>query len=113
MSAAPHNFSQAEGEFDLPTALAIDGEGKIFVADYNNSRIQIFSSQGDYKTEFKIKGDFTNPFCLGLYDEITGVDEANFAIFVYVLVEGSDQVIRYESEEHYLAENNELPEREE
>ena len=36
-----------------------------------------------------------------------------FAAFLFVLVEGSGQVVKYESEEHYLDQNGELPPREE
>ena len=34
---------QAEGEFHLPHSIAIDADGKLYVADRSNKRIQIFS----------------------------------------------------------------------
>jgi len=35
------------GQFNLPHAIAVDRRGRVFVADRENSRIQIFSSAGD------------------------------------------------------------------
>lgn len=34
------------GEFDLPHGLALDAQGRLYVADRNNSRIQLFDSNG-------------------------------------------------------------------
>ena len=36
------------GEFNLPHAIAVDRSGRVFVADRENSRIQIFSSNGEF-----------------------------------------------------------------
>ncbi|MBU8871851.1 MAG: hypothetical protein KOO60_13375 [Gemmatimonadales bacterium] len=100
--------SVAEGEFDQPLALAVDGSGRIFVADSNNSRIQIFSPLGEYMTSFKIKGDSSQPYSLGpvLY-------EGFHAAYIFVLMEGADKVFKFQSEEHYFDENGELFPREE
>ena len=42
----------APGEFNLPHGLAIDSSGKVYVADRENSRVQIFSPDGEYLTEW-------------------------------------------------------------
>ena len=39
---------KASGEFHLPHSIAIDSEGKLYVADRANKRIQIFSPEGDF-----------------------------------------------------------------
>ena len=39
---------KAEGEFHLPHSIASDPEGKLYVADRSNKRIQIFSSEGEF-----------------------------------------------------------------
>jgi DNA-binding beta-propeller fold protein YncE len=39
---------KAEGEFHLPHSIAIDPDGKLYVADRSNKRIQIFSPDGDF-----------------------------------------------------------------
>ena len=37
-----------EGDFDIPHGLAMDSLGRLFVADRNNNRIQIFTQDGDF-----------------------------------------------------------------
>jgi DNA-binding beta-propeller fold protein YncE len=39
---------KAPGEFHLPHSVAIDSDGKLYVADRANKRIQIFSPDGDF-----------------------------------------------------------------
>jgi sugar lactone lactonase YvrE len=36
------------GEFDTPHALAFDSKGRLFVADRNNNRIQVFDQDGNF-----------------------------------------------------------------
>ena len=38
----------APGEFDTPHAIAMDSKGRLFVADRNNNRIQIFDQEGKF-----------------------------------------------------------------
>ena len=38
----------APGQFDVPHALAMDSRGRLFVADRNNNRIQIFDQDGNF-----------------------------------------------------------------
>ncbi len=44
------------GEFAMPHALAMDSEGRLFVADRGNLRLQIFDQQGQYLDEYKQYG---------------------------------------------------------
>ncbi len=101
--------SDADGEFDHPAALAIDGSGKIFVADSGNSRVQIFDPDGTYRARFQIRGDNPLPISLGLVDDRQSGDLVHYAAYVFILTEGSDQVLKMISSEQYLAENGELP----
>lgn len=41
-----------EGQFDGPSGLCVDGEGRIAVADWNNHRIQVFSPEGIFLFKF-------------------------------------------------------------
>jgi sugar lactone lactonase YvrE len=41
-----------EGEFNLPHAIAVDSAANVYVADRENSRIQIFDTQGNFKREW-------------------------------------------------------------
>jgi sugar lactone lactonase YvrE len=43
----------ASGEFDLPHSLAMDSQGRLFVADTNNQRIQIFDPDGRFLAAWK------------------------------------------------------------
>lgn len=42
----------AEGQFDGPSGISVDGEGRIIVADWNNHRIQVFSPNGMFLFKF-------------------------------------------------------------
>jgi len=42
-----------ESEFNNPHALALDGKGRLYVADRVNNRIQIFSQDGKFISEWK------------------------------------------------------------
>ena len=46
-------FGGAPGEFRTPHALAFDSQGRLFVADRGNNRIQIFDQQGNLLEEWK------------------------------------------------------------
>ena len=41
------------GEFDLPHSLAMDSQGRLFVADLNNFRVQAFTQDGTFLFEWK------------------------------------------------------------
>ena len=43
----------APGEFGTPHGLAFDSTGRLFVADRDNNRIQIFSQDGEFLAEWK------------------------------------------------------------
>ena len=44
-------FGTGPGEFDQPHSLAFDSKGRLYVADRNNNRIQIFDQDGNYISE--------------------------------------------------------------
>ncbi len=52
----------APGEFDIPHALAMDSQGRLFVADRQNNRIQIFDQDGKFLDQWT---QFSRPS--GLY----------------------------------------------
>src|SRR5262249_13688275 len=41
------------GEFDQPHGLAFDSKGRLYVADRNNNRIQVFDQNGKYISEMR------------------------------------------------------------
>ena len=44
---------KGQGEFDQLHGIAMDSQGRIFVADRGNSRVQIFDSSGKFVAEWK------------------------------------------------------------
>jgi DNA-binding beta-propeller fold protein YncE len=46
-----------KGQFDSPTAIAVDGNGTVFIADTGNGRIEKFSSTGAFLGIVKIAGN--------------------------------------------------------
>jgi sugar lactone lactonase YvrE len=47
------SLGSAPGEFDVPHALALDSQGRLFVADRSNKRIQIFDQDGNFLAQWK------------------------------------------------------------
>ena len=41
------------GDFDIPHALAMDSQGRLFVGDRNNNRIQIFDQDGNFLDQWR------------------------------------------------------------
>ena len=46
-------WGDGPGEFKTPHALAFDSQGRLFVADRGNNRLQIFDSEGKFIAEWK------------------------------------------------------------
>jgi DNA-binding beta-propeller fold protein YncE len=46
-------LGSAPGDIDIPHALAMDSQGRLFVGDRNNNRIQIFDQDGKFIAEWK------------------------------------------------------------
>ncbi len=53
---------RGEGQFNFPTDLAIDGQGRVHVSDSMNFRIQTFSADGEFVSRFGEAGDTTGRF---------------------------------------------------
>lgn len=68
-----------EGDFDLPHGLALDGAGRLYVADRSNSRVQVFDREGSFISEW-LRDKVGRPYGIA-------VDRAG-SVFV---VDGGDQ----------------------
>jgi peptidylamidoglycolate lyase len=44
---------QGPGEFDLPHSVVVDAQGRVYVADRNNLRIQVFDAHGKFIAQWK------------------------------------------------------------
>lgn len=51
------NPGHGKGEFNLPTDLAVDVQGRVYVTDAVNARIQVFSKEGAFLRAFGEAGD--------------------------------------------------------
>lgn len=51
-----YNPGSGPGEFDHPADVAVDSQGRIYVADTRNHRIQIFDADGNYLSEISNPG---------------------------------------------------------
>jgi hypothetical protein len=106
----------AAGEFNAPSGLAVDGKGRIFVADTGNNRVQVFTPlTGDpraYELQFGSAGDTPRPTSIGVIDQVVPGD-VHFGAFVFVHLAETNRVARFISSEHaaYLEEDKpiELP----
>jgi hypothetical protein len=50
------NGAFAPGQFNTPRGIAVDAQGNVYVADSGNRRIQVFDSEGTFKTMFLLQG---------------------------------------------------------
>lgn len=50
------------GEFNFPTHLAVDAQGRIYVTDAMNSRVQVFDAEGRFQREIGSLGDGSGHF---------------------------------------------------
>ena len=62
------DLPESKGSFWGPRGVAVDAEGRVYVADTGNKRIVIFDEDGNYLTEFGTAG-----FDPGQFDEPVGV----------------------------------------
>ena len=60
--------SDADGEFDDPSGVAVDGLGKIYVADGGNDRLQCFDSAGAFDFVLGAPGDIPSPTSVAVLD---------------------------------------------
>lgn len=68
-----------KGQLDLPHGIAVDTEDRVYVADRNNARIQVFGAAGGYLDSWS-GPDLGRPF---------GVEVANGVVYV---IDGGDQI---------------------
>ena len=103
--------SDAAGAFDTPTAVGVDGSGRVFVGDTGNDRIQIFSAAGHYELQFGTAESTPAPTSLAVVDVRvgTGVGDVDYAAYVFVVTPGSGHVRRFISSEHYIYIHREPP----
>lgn len=53
------------GEFDLPHAIDVDDAGRVYVADRENARVQVFDGRGSFLTEWR-GADLGRPYSVAV-----------------------------------------------
>ena len=46
------SYGSAKGQFCFPRFITIDNQGFVYVSDWDNNRIQVFTSEGKYISQF-------------------------------------------------------------
>jgi hypothetical protein len=86
------------GQFNYPHSVAVDGSGNVYVADYNNDRIQKFTSTGVYVTKWGSpglgEGQFNHPTSVA-------VDQLGY---VYVADMGNNHIQKFTSTGVYVTQ---------
>ena len=81
---------EGQGEFKYPLGIDISDDGKVFIADTGNHRIQVFGLKGDFKYMFNVKSgpkdkpsDPVDVLASGLKNYLYVSDNDNHKIKVY------------------------------
>jgi sugar lactone lactonase YvrE len=80
---------KGDGEFDTVHGLAVDKDGRIYVADRSNDRIQVFEEDGTWVATWP---NIASPACVW-------VDESNA---VWVCGRTTNRMLKYDTEGHLL-----------
>jgi len=78
-----------QGKFDSPSDIVSDEKGNLYIADLENSRVNVYSNDGIFKNEIKVPNQ--NPYKLTYSDNK-----------LYILVESNEQIYIYNVDENAL-----------
>jgi len=48
-------WGSGNGQFKMPTSLAVDAKGRVYVSDYMNDRIQVFTPDGKHRRTIRVR----------------------------------------------------------
>jgi len=90
------------GQFILPHGIAVDSAGLVYVADRENSRVQIFNPRGEYLREWKF---LNRPYDIFIDEQdLLHIAEGGFLNYMHKRAEGPlpahDQTMIYPPEGH-------------
>ena len=83
-----------KGQLNGPAGICVDTEGKLYVCDQLNSRIQVFSKENNFLTAFG-KEHFSKPQAIELYDKWAFVSDC-----------GSNLIFKLQQSDHKLVKKS-------
>lgn len=86
------------GQFDMPMGLAVDRTGKVYVADSDNDRIQVFDNSGAYITEWGSSGSGNGQFSTPVAIAVDGAGT------VFVVDQGNARIQVFDSDGSYITQ---------
>ncbi len=101
--------SEEPGEFHSPRGVDVDGSGRSFICDTDNSRVQIFA-EGEYSFYFVVDAENDRrPVSISVMDREVSPIEIFYAAFVYVMVPDDGLIYKYISSEEFADRNPGVP----
>ncbi|MFH0952626.1 MAG: T9SS type A sorting domain-containing protein [Patescibacteria group bacterium] len=88
-----------DGQFNYPHGVAIASDGNVYVADYNNHRIQVFTADGTFVSKWGEQGsgdgqfNFPHGVAITTNGNVYVVDNSNHRIQEFVIYEPHNLVI--------------------
>ena len=102
--------SSADGEFDMPRFVSIDGSGRIFVADHGNDRMQIFDAEGGHLISYGDDQRMPAPLSMAVIDDwLGGPNNVLWGAIIFVQIDDGARIRKYVSDDWYKRENQEPP----
>ncbi len=83
--------------FLQPEGIAVDGNGKVYIADYGNNRIQVFTSDGNFLTKWGREGSGD-----GEFKEPTAI-AADLDGNIYVVDSKNDRIQKFSSDGKFIS----------
>lgn len=96
------SFGTGNGQFDQPEGIARDSNGNIYVVDYNNHRIQKFSSTGTYLDKWGSQGNWYGQFS---FPHGIAIDNNDV---VYVADSSNNRIQTFDTDGNYLSQFGEF-----
>lgn len=101
--------SEEPGEFHSPRGVNIDGSGRSFICDTDNSRVQIFQV-GEYDFHFVIDADVDRrPVSISILDRQVNPTLTFYAAYLFVMVPDDGLIFKYISSEEFQDRNPGIP----
>jgi len=93
--------SDEPAEFHSPVSIDVDGQGWIYVADRDNSRIQIFEGSGNFVLYFGDPEETPLPKNLVTIDQPGPGSDINYGAFVFFMDGLTGDVLKFISHDHF------------